>query len=102
MEESIACRGPCKKTWAKFGRSSFLRHIKQAKKCKEKYTETEINHLEQASELRTKNLKRKRQFETDKEEERKRKRETYNSEKETERKRKNYNSEKETERKRRN
>ena len=115
MEESIACRGPCKKTWAKFGRSSFLRHIKQAKKCKEKYTETEINHFEHASELRTKNLKRQRQSETDKEiernkkrenydseKERKRKRENYNSEKETERKRKNYNSEKETERKRKN
>ena len=91
MEESIACRGPCKKIWAKFGRSSFLRHIKQAKKCKEKYTETEINHFEHASELRTKNLKRQRQIQTDKEIERKRKRKNYNSEKETERKRKSYN-----------
>ena len=102
MEESIACRGPCKKTWAKFGRSSFLRHIKQAKKCKEKYTETEINHFEHESELRTKNLKRQRQFETDKEKERKKKRENYDSEKERERKRESYNSEKETERKRKN
>ena len=93
MEESITCRGPCKKTWAKFGRSSFLRHIKQAKQCKEKYTETEINHLEQASELRTKNLKRQRQAEKDKEIERKRKRKNYNPETRHKKHEENYNFE---------
>ena len=58
MEESITCRGPCKKVWAKFGRSSFLRHVKQAKKCKEKYSENEIIELEKAGKERQ--LKRKR------------------------------------------
>ena len=114
MEESITCRGPCKKIWAKFGRSSFLRHVKQAKKCKEKYSDAEIVHFEQASEERARSLKRQRQFETDKEKERKRKRENYNSEarhekyeksdkeKEQKRKHENYNSEAERKRKREN
>ena len=60
MEESVTCRGPCKKTWAKFGRSSFLRHIKQATKCKEKYTDKEIIDLEHASEERVRNMKKRR------------------------------------------
>ena len=60
MEESVTCRGPCKKTWAKFGRSSFLRHIKQATKCKEKYTDNEIIDLEHASEERVRNMKKRR------------------------------------------
>ena len=57
MEESITCRGPCKKVWAKFGRSSFLRHVKQAKKCMEKYSDNEIIELEKAGEERTRRLK---------------------------------------------
>ena len=60
MEETIACRGPCKKIWSKFGRSSFLRHIKQAAKCREKYTDTEINDLQESNEQRNLNMNRER------------------------------------------
>ena len=60
MEETIACRGPCKKIWSKFGRSSFLRHIKQAAKCRDKYTDTEINDLQECNEQRNLNMKRER------------------------------------------
>ena len=60
MEESIACKGPCKKSWAKFGRSSFLRHIKQAKKCREKYSDDEIKDIEDFNKQRTLDLNRKR------------------------------------------
>ena len=77
MEESITCRGPCKKVWAKFGRSSFLRHVKQAKKCKEKYSDNEIIELEKAGEERTKRL----QYQgSAKERQLKRKRDCYDSE----------------------
>ena len=61
MEETIACRGPCKKIWSKFGRSSFLRHIKQAAKCREKYTDPEINDLQECNERRNLNMKRERE-----------------------------------------
>ena len=60
MEETIACRGPCKKIWSKFGRSSFLRHIKQAAKCREKYTDTEINDLQECNKQRNLNMKKER------------------------------------------
>ena len=63
MEDSITCRGPCKKVWARFGRSSFLRHVKQAKKCKAKYSEIEVIEMEKASGERTRNLKRQRESE---------------------------------------
>ena len=77
MEESITCRGPCKKVWAKFGRSSFLRHVKQAKKCKEKYSDNEIIELEKAGKERTKRL----QYQgSAKERQLKRKRDCYDSE----------------------
>ena len=61
MEESITCRGPCKKVWARFGRSSFLRHVKQAKKCKEKYSDNEIIEFERACEKRRSGRELKRQ-----------------------------------------
>ena len=77
MEESITCRGPCKKVWAKFGRSSFLRHVKQAKKCKEKYSDDEIIELEKAGEKMTRRLKYQR---NGKERELKRQRDGYDSE----------------------
>ena len=83
MDESITCRGPCKKLWARFGRSSFLRHIKQAKRCKEKYNDNEIIELEKDSEERTRSLKRQRDFEKynkDPEPKLKRKRESYDTE----------------------
>ena len=57
MEETIPCRGPCKKIWSKFGRSSFLRHIKQAAKCRKKYRDTEIDDLEQCNKQRNKQRK---------------------------------------------
>ena len=60
MEETIAYRGPCKKIWSKFGRSSFLRHIKQAAKCREKYTDTEINALQECNKQRNLNMNRER------------------------------------------
>ena len=60
MEETIAYRGPCKKIWSKFGRSSFLRHIKQAAKCREKYTDTEINDLQESNKQRNLNMNRER------------------------------------------
>ena len=60
MEETIACRGPCKKIWSKFGRSSFLRHIKQAAKCSEKYTDTEIADLEECNKQRKLNMNKER------------------------------------------
>ena len=63
MEESIACKGPCKKVWAKFGRSSFLRHIKQAKKCRMKYSDDELKVLEECNKQRTLDLHRKRKLE---------------------------------------
>ena len=93
MDESITCRGPCKKQWAKFGRSSFLRHIKQAKKCKEKYNENEIFILEKDSEERTRNLKRKKNTDSYDTEERKKRYQTSNKEKELTRKRDSYDPE---------
>ena len=46
MEDEIECRGPCKKKiWPKFGKSSFLRHISQAAKCRSLYSEAEIKDL---------------------------------------------------------
>ena len=77
MEESITCRGPCKKVWAKFGRSSFLRHVKQAKKCKEKYSDNEIIELEKAGKKMTRRLEYQR---GGKERELKRQRDGYDSE----------------------
>ena len=77
MEESITCRGPCKKVWAKFGRSSFLRHVKQAKKCKEKYSDNEIIELEKAGKKMTRRLYYQR---SGKERELKRQRDGYDSE----------------------
>ena len=94
MEDSITCRGPCKKVWARFGRSSFLRHVKQAKKCKEKYSDNEIIELEKAGEERAKNLNYQRR---DKKRELKRRRDCYDSE---QRSKKYQRSNKETELKR--
>ena len=82
MDQSITCRGPCKKLWARFGRSSFLRHIKQAKKCKEKYADNEIIKFEKDSEERTRSMKRQREIEKYNTEERKKKyQRTYDTEK---------------------
>ena len=63
MEETIICKGPCeRKEWPKYGRSSFLRHISQAKTCRAMYTVEEIDTLKQSSHKRkeTLELKRKR------------------------------------------
>ena len=49
IEDNITCRGPCKKVWPRFGRSSFLTHITQAKKCKSLYSEDEIAEFQQSS-----------------------------------------------------
>ena len=50
MEETITCKGPCeRKNWPKYGRSSFLRHISQAKTCRAMYTVEEIDTLKQSS-----------------------------------------------------
>ena len=54
MEEKILCRGPCKKEWPKYGKSSFLRHISQAKRCKVLYSEVKISSLKSSSLLRKK------------------------------------------------
>ena len=65
MEETIECRGPCKKkTWPKFGRSSFLRHISQAMQCKSFYTDEEFENFQQVANERKKDFKRKRAIET--------------------------------------
>ena len=93
MDESITCRGPCKKQWARFGRSSFLRHIKQAKKCKEKYNDNEIFKLEKDSEERTRNLKRKKDIDSYDSEERKKKYQKSNKENELKRQRDSYDTE---------
>ena len=45
MEEFVVCKGPCNKTWQKFGRSSFLRHISQAKKCRAKYNDDDLKDI---------------------------------------------------------
>ena len=63
MEETITCKGPCeRKNWPKYGRSSFLRHLSQAKKCRAMYTIEEIDELKKSSHERkeTLALKRKR------------------------------------------
>ena len=93
MDESITCRGPCKKQWAKFGRSSFLRHIKQAKKCKERYNDNEIFKLEKDSEERTRNLKRKKDIDSYDPEEREKKYQKSNKEIELKRQQDSYDPE---------
>jgi hypothetical protein len=61
MEETIICKGPCeRKEWPKYGRSSFLRHISQANKCKVMYTAEEIDEFKQSSQERNQTRKRKR------------------------------------------
>ena len=43
-DESIFCKGPCrKKTYAS---NLFLDHIRQAKRCRSKYTADQISDLE--------------------------------------------------------
>ena len=54
-EESIVCKGPCRKTYAS---NLFLDHLQQAKRCRSKYTADEISDLQLPSEL---NVKAKRE-----------------------------------------
>ena len=63
MEDFIDCKGPCSKTWPKFGRNTLLRHITFASKCRKKYSDYEIDTLKQSSQERNKSLKRKREKE---------------------------------------
>ena len=67
MEEKIPCRGPCEKEWPKYGKSSFLRHISQAKRCKVLYSEDEISTLKSSSLLRKKeqDLQKKKEASAD-------------------------------------
>ena len=65
VEDNITCRGTCKKkVWPKNGRSNFLRHITQAKKCKDLYTDDEIEEFQKLSYNRKKNKEVKRQRES--------------------------------------
>ena len=58
LGDNITCRGTCKKkVWPKNGRSNFLRHITQAKKCKELYTEVEIEEFRKLSRNRKKQMR---------------------------------------------
>ena len=93
MEETIPCRGPCKKIWSKFGRSSFLRHIKQAAKCSEKYTDTEIADLEECNKQRKLNINKERKRTKYDSEERKNKYQKTDKTHELQRQRENYDVE---------
>ena len=93
MEETIPCRGPCKKIWSKFGRSSFLRHIKQAAKCSEKYTDTEIADLEECNKQRKLNMNKERNRTKYDSEERKNKYQKTDKIHELKRQRENYDVE---------
>ena len=64
IEDTITCRGACKKVWPRFGRSSFLIHITKAKKCKILYSEEEIEEFKKksCSRSKTKELKRQREM----------------------------------------
>ena len=54
MEDKIACKGLCKRQWPRYGKSSLLRHISQARNCKAKYSEDEISSFKTSSYLRKK------------------------------------------------
>ena len=67
MEESVSCRGPCKrKDWPISGRSSFFNHISRSSQCRALYSETEFLELQRLSkerrkvnELKSKKVKKK-------------------------------------------
>ena len=78
VEDDITCRGTCKKkVWPKYGRSNFLRHITQAKKCKELYTQDEIEKFQSLSYNRKKQMRVEGYDENEKNKELKRQRESY-------------------------
>ena len=84
VDDNITCRGTCKKkVWPKKGRSNFLRHITQAKKCKILYTEDEIEEFRKLSYKME--LKRQREsYDEDKSKKLKRQRLSYDSKKQKE------------------
>ena len=75
-EETVVCKGPCqRKEWPRFGRSSILRHLSQASKCRSLYTNQDIEELKETSQSR----KRKREHDDyDANERRKKHLKTYN------------------------
>ena len=78
VEDNITCRGTCKKKiWPKYGRSNFLRHITQAKKCKDLYTDDEIENFRKLSYNRKKQMRIEGYDENERNKELKRQRESY-------------------------
>ena len=78
VEDNITCRGTCKKkVWPKYGRSNFLRHITQAKKCKDLYTDDEIENFRKLSYNRKKQMQVEGYDENEKNKKLKRQRESY-------------------------
>ena len=49
MDESIICRGPCRK---KYASDLFLNHLLHAKRCKSKYTDDEISDMQITREMK--------------------------------------------------